>query len=74
MSSQVEKHVKKVTISQNAAITINEQRPTRNMQEKTNAILCFACTSSNNHCERNQNIKNTYHVKKITTNYEETHD
>jgi hypothetical protein len=44
------------------------------MQGKTNATHCFACTSSNNHCERNQNIEKTYHVKKKTTNYEETRD
>lgn len=34
------------------------------MQEKTNATLCFACTSSNNYCEINQNTERTYHVKK----------
>jgi hypothetical protein len=53
---------------------VNEQRPTRKMQEKTNATLCLACTNSNNHCERNQNIEKTYHVKRKTTNYEEIHD
>ncbi len=53
---------------------MNEWKLTRNMQGKTNATHCFACTSSNNHCERNQNIEKTYHVKKKTTNYEETRD
>ncbi len=53
---------------------MNERRPTRKMQEKTNATLCLACTNSNNHCERNQNIERTYHVKRKTTNYEEIHD
>jgi hypothetical protein len=62
------------TINQNAKNTMNERRLTRNMQEKTNATLCFTCTSSNNHFERNQNIERIYHVKKKTTNYEETHD
>jgi hypothetical protein len=38
MSSQVEKHVKKVhAISQNAKNTMNERRSTRKMREKTNA-------------------------------------
>lgn len=44
------------------------------MQEKTNATLYFACTSSNNYCEINQNTERTYHVKKKKSDYEKTHD
>jgi cAMP phosphodiesterase len=51
-----------------------EGRPTKNMQEKAIATLCFTYTSLHNHCEKNQNTRRTYPMWRKMTNYVNTHD
>jgi len=37
-----------------------ERRLTRNMEGKVSVTFYITCTSSHNHCEKNQNTKGTY--------------
>jgi hypothetical protein len=60
-SSQVSKQVKsnEHIINQSGKKPMIERRPTKNMQERASATLCFTYTSSHNHCEKNQNTRKT---------------